>query len=935
MAARRSDPLIEQTIPALVNGVSRQSIQSRRDSQCDEQDNIVSTVANGIIRRPPTEHVASLGYVVGDGTIAAPTDFTYDDTDVDVTDNSINSANTFAYTGEFGPISLGPYNAVPASPGDFLEDGSPYWINIISSTKFQFLTGQGGSVVDITGTGQAGITGTVFVSGNGNAAGSYTVAPVASNGAHFSIINRGDAQQFLVVLANGTIDVYDVATGAAVVVNDLAPGAQGTYGGLVITGGGAAGDTFETVTIADYTFIVNKSNTLAMSGTLDGPRSNEHEFLIGVKEGATSGYYNRLRLTLGTATVISSTTNGTSSDLMMDNFCQILTGITNPDDRVGVASGNGEFQDWKFTRLNRTVIHGYQFQNLGAKFEVETEDLYGDTIHELMTTTTDGLSPSILKFSDVPAEAVANFTIEVAGDEGNVEDSFFIRYDANRRTWIETVKPNIDNTFDASTFPHALIYNQTTGQFDYQESTWEPRLVGDSVSAPQPEGIGETVNDLFIHENRLCILTGENVLMSEAGDYFNFWPTTVTTIIDSDPIDVAGTGNRVAVWDYAVPARRQILLFSSVGNLVSSLAGGGSDNSMSLKNARIQVVGSHSLSKKRPRTLGQSVYYSTDKSGSSAISEMKEIEVEIWNSDDISAHVPGYIPANITDSSASDSEQMIVYRSAVEPDTLYIYSAETVGGTPVISSWSKWDFGSDAVIYSAEWVESVLYLVLSRAGGSAVLEKIDFGKLDEESGVGATPLGYRVHLDTLTSMTGVYDIATNLTSWTTPFNASGGTYRLIRGGLWGTGRGLDIPLESFAVATATAQGDWSAFPVWFGREYLSRYQMSQIVKRNADGFGELNGRLQIRKGRVSYSDTGAFDVVISSTADDGVSTVPYTPNIVGGMNVGAPVLADGTFVFHIGGKSEDVRVTFQSTSFLPFSLSSVNWEGRFYKVPQF
>lgn len=1029
--------LIEQTIPALVNGVSRQATHARRDSQCEEQENILSTVAEGIVRRPPTEHIWRLG----DPKI--PGDFTFANSAVDVdTDTIVLNEFVFDTTGEFGPVQFGPSAAMFSGIADLTST----WINVVSPTSFQILTGQGGNVVDLVDQGTGTDDVTCYTTGP-NVAGSvvdtfaaeYTNPPsplALAEGAHFSVINRGEDEQFLVVVTDGDIKVYDAATGAAMVVNDNSPGSPGSYTGLslihpnettytddtlaasiiaqndpvqranhvylgmigsaffsdtlevgdaikvrndtagvgpfpfivtAVGGGGGfiflqstdeidhadmiganvvvtatypdpqplqAAKHFETISVADYTFVVNKTLPLAMTGFADNERTNPMECLIGVKEGATSGYYNRLRLTIGTATMLSNTTNGTSSDLMMDNFCWELTGgNTNPDNTVGSASqGNGEFSDWTWTRLNRTTLHGYKSSNLYGDFDLDTEDLYGDTIHTLMTTTVSGQDPSILKFSDAPAEALEGFTIEVQGDEGNTADNFYIKYDAERRSWVETVKPGLNSTFDANSFPHALVFNQTTREFSYEIVDWATREAGDDVTAPVPTGIGSTVNDLFIHEGRLCLLTGENVLMSEAGDYFNFWPTTVTTLVDSDPIDVAGTGNRVAIWDYAVQARQQVLLYSSVGDLVSTIIGGNNDT-LSVKNARIKVLGEWSHSRLRPQTLGTTVYYALDRGGSSSINAMKEIEVELWNADEVTAHIPGYLPVGLTDAHTSQAEQIIVYRAEDEPNNLYIYAAEEVGAQQVLSSWSRWSLAAGDTILSTQWVESILYLVVERADG-VHLEKMDFGKLDEELGLGANPMGHRVYLDSLVTVTGEYDVNTDQTDWTLPYDTGTDEFQVVRGQEWGDDRGLSLAVTGTAGAVVSATGDYSAFPVFVGKSFTSTYQMSQILKRNAEGFGELNGRLQLRRGRVAYAKTGAFDVVVSSTEDDNVSTVPFTPVVSGGSLLGAVALSDGTFPFPIGGKNTDVRVTFQSSSFLPFQLSSVNWEGRFYKTAQ-
>ena len=917
--------LIEQTIPSLVNGVSRQSIQSRRDSQCEEQENILSTVAEGVIRRPPTEHVAVLSptaypggahfsiinrgddqqfltvitegnievfdvetglpVVVNNGTLSPTETFEIgvQYPTVVVATNTVDLSSMYPYdnthsypvspTTLYGPVQL--TNDLNNLPGG-LATNTDYWVLAPSTTTLQFFDGPAGNIVDLTSEG-TGITTITWMGG----------------------------------FVSGLFDLSG---------ENLSPR-----------------DIYETVTVADYTFVVNKTQELAMSGKVDNPRAYAMECLITVQEGATSGYYNRLRLTMGSASILSDTTNGTSSDLMMDSFCNKLTATVTPFGKRGVVGpGNGEFADWIWTRVNRTTLYGHRDVEIvppvNQAYDLDTEDLYGDTIHELLTTTVAGGEPSLLKFSDAPAEGREGFTVEIQGDEGNTGDSFYIEYNADRRSWQETVKPGINSTFNPQTFPHVLIFNQTTREFSFEVAEWGSRGAGDEVTAPEPAALGKPVKDLFIHQGRLCLLAGENVLMSEAGDYFNFWPTTVTTLIDSDALDVAGTGNRVATWDYAVPARGQVLLFSPVGNLVSALLGG-NDDSISVKNARIQVLGTYAHSDLRPQTLGNDVYYTLDKGGSSAVSQLKEVEVEVWNMDEVSAHVPGYIPVGLTRATTSDPEQIMTYLSDDEPNTIYVYVAETLGGQALTSSWSRWSFATGDVILAAEWVESIMYVTIERSDG-VHLEKMDFGKLDEELGAGVNPMGHRVHLDSLTRVTGVYNVQHDYTLFTLPYTVDDGVYQVIRGQEWGNDRGLNLTVDQSASTFITVGGDYSAFPVFIGREYLSLYQMSTIVKRNADGFGELAGRLQLRKGRVAYADTGAFDVVLSSTEDDEVSTVAFDPAIVGGSLLGAIELSSGTFPFHIGGKNTDVEITFQSSSFLPFKLSSVNWEGRFYKVSQ-
>ena len=52
--------LVSSTIPNLINGVSQQPPEIRLPSQCEVQENGISSVVNGLEKRPGTEHVKKL-----------------------------------------------------------------------------------------------------------------------------------------------------------------------------------------------------------------------------------------------------------------------------------------------------------------------------------------------------------------------------------------------------------------------------------------------------------------------------------------------------------------------------------------------------------------------------------------------------------------------------------------------------------------------------------------------------------------------------------------------------------------------------------------------------------------------------------------------------------------------------------------------------------
>ena len=107
-------------------------------------------------------------------------------------------------------------------------------------------------------------------------------------------------------------------------------------------------------------------------------------------------------------------------------------------------------------------------------------------------------------------------------------------------------------------------YSVTVGSTtqSYTLPQWGERTVGDEESAPNPSFIDAPINNVFFFRNRLGFLADDNVILSRVSEFFNFFPETVITVIDSDPIDVAASHTKVAILKNAVSMGEQLILFS-------------------------------------------------------------------------------------------------------------------------------------------------------------------------------------------------------------------------------------------------------------------------------------------------------------------------------------------------------------------------------------
>jgi hypothetical protein len=754
------------------------------------------------------------------------------------------------------------------------------------------------------------------------------INPVPTEGYKAHVRARDEDTQHLVLIENGNIRVFNLFTGVEATVTDT----SGTY--LDITGDDA-NKAFAITSVADYSFVVNKETTVAMSTVTDAeatpPLVNGvtpariHEFLIYFfEDGKASG--SNWRHDIGAVDTEWNLTNtaptrGAEPGDMILRLTDHVYNATN-------------YPRWDFNIPNINVLHCWQDTDVGNPDSLTVPGyFYSDEVYSY-------IGPQTQRFSDLPAKGVDGLLTEITGADGNEENNYWVIFDEELSAWVETVGPEQQDIFDASTMPHVLIQTGAS-TFDFKPQDWDDRLKGDVDSAPEPSFVGRQITDVFFHKNRLGFLAGESAVLSESGEFFNFWPTTVTTIVDSDPIDAACTNNRIALLDHAVPFDQELYLFSGHGGVQNVLKQGG--ESMTNASAQIVEVSAYPTSTSvKPRATGQGLYFTVDRGVSSAVFHYVVQDEGRPEAFDITAHVPTYIPNNARDLTVSSKENILSMFCGTDSNTLYTYSFFFVNGERAQNCWSKWDFADDYSILAAEWVNEKLYLVIERTDG-VYLEVINIATLTDGD------LNFRVHLDSLYETTGVYTVADNLTTWTLPYDSDPETYGTFQAILTDTDHGVElgavVPLTYLSSTEVTAEGDHSAGAAHIGRTYTHNYEFTKPVITAPDASGRdqvsvTQGRLQIKKFKILTKMSGGFEARVTSDEVNQNEVVTaeaeyvyiFPSKIVGAGTVGNfnPREVD-EFLFDVGVESTYAKIRITGSSHLPFTLVGAEWEG-YYSV---
>ena len=756
---------------------------------------------------------------------------------------------------------------------------------------------------------------------------------------HVATINRDVTERYVVIFTTNNVRVFEL-DGTEKTVNK-----PDGVGYLSCT---SPRSQIKTITIADFTFVVNTSITAAMDSTLSaGSGTQAIVFFNQVTDNTT----------------YSVTVDGVtaSKDTSSDN--PLSTATVAAAIKSGLDSGLTGFT----IARNGPVLHIKKNDN--SNFSIDSTDTQGNT---QITTVKN----TVQQFSDLPTVAPNGMVVEVKGDESTNFDNYYVKFVTNNGgtfeegQWEESVEAGINFKFNYDTMPHVLI-RQADGNFrfarvdgdtytlsgvTYTLPKWGERTVGDEESAPNPSFIGSKINNVFFFRNRLGFLADDNVVLSRVSEFFNFFPETVLSVIDSDPIDVAASHTKVAILKNAVNMGEKLILFSDQTqfNLTSS------SDSLTPKTANVIVTTEfESTDSAPPVGSGSSIYYLTKKGDFAGVREYISQEgIEVRDASNITIHIPRLIPNDIYKVAVSTNEDALVLLGATNPNILYVnrwlYGARS---EKILNSWFTYTFDDNRAIKNIDFIGTELFIVTERIVSSGNTE-VDLEKIPFASDFKEPNATFEYHLDRkITEATSgvsiAYNNTTKISTITVPYKlttnmeffgrylASGETSTFVDD----TGATQTMKPGQKFLATNTTDGTTTTINIAnadvrnskfiIGEPFVMHYRFSsQRLTESSGGqkSGEIiSGRLQLKHFYIKFEDTGFFKVEVTPD-NNTTSTHLFTGRFLGASSatIGQINLETGTFKVPIMSRADRVKIDVKNDSFLPTILSSAEYEAMFH-----
>lgn len=697
-------------------------------------------------------------------------------------------------------------------------------------------------------------------------------------------INRDSGEKYAVTLANGAINVYDRVTGSAKTVNT--PDGVG-----YLTSSDPAND-FVLLTVADTTFIANRSIVTAMNAAASYTPHNEY-FVNVVTAVVDAEYVVRLdgidyKVTAGSGATWTRTNT-------------VSTNLVSTINAGGIFTATLYGADSPLLKIVKTA---------GGTFTAEVTDSYGDT-------ALVGFRDTLEHESKLPTTFWADFIIKIGGALDGEDDDYYVTFDTTDKVWRETVKGGLQNTFTPSTMPHKLVRN-ADGTFTFSKITWTSREVGDEDTNPTPSFVGKVINNIFFYRERFGMLSGENLIMSRVADYYTFWNTSASGQLDDDPIDVAVADVKVSYLYHALPFQETLLVFSD--NAQYQVSGG---DILSASTIRLDPTTRFSVSKTTPpAAAGRNVFFAVDKGDYSSVREYFVMpDTSASDALDVTAHAPAYVPQNLRTMDASSLSDCLIAVSGDSGNELFVYKFLWEADKKVQSSWGKWVLDSDANVMSIAFDGSSLSLIVVRSDGTYV-ESIDLQTHNVEAGMDRS-----VYLDRRFTLTGSYSSGTGKTTWTLPHNDDG-EIQVVLGSGYGSQAGLLLETTKVSPSVVTAVGDYSAHSCFVGKPYEMRYRFSELFLKDDKGIALQSGRLQLRSITLSFSDTGYFRVEVTPKNRQ-VYSYSYTARIIGSVSatIGSNPINTSKHRFPIVTNSNGLTLDIVNDSPSPSFFQGAEWEG--------
>ena len=547
-------------------------------------------------------------------------------------------------------------------------------------------------------------------------------------------IKRDDDEEYVGVIKGTSIGIWNAVTGNTCTV---------TYpdGTSYLSG---AKDNYKLITVQDTSIVINDS---VVVGQQTAPTFTEHLVASIEIQYVTSQTTYTVEIVINGTTQTATYTTSSSADVDT-----ILTDLESD-----INAMTGDHAQITVTKLSNSL----ELVSTIA-MDVHAE---GGLDNKGMTVVED----EVATVGELPLKSVHGRTVKVINTSA-AADTYWAKFKAHDGVsgegyWEEAVDPGVSPGLDTATLPHELV-NTAVDTFVFRKINYEDRLVGDDETNPHPSFYNNKIVGGFFHNNRLGFLSKDNVIMSQSGDFYNFYFKSAQTTIDSDPIDLSCSSTKPTALHAVLPTAQGVILFSENQQFVMFADAGVLTPALTT----IRTLSNYEMDRKvEPVDVGTYINFISKTPGYSRVFSMvTKGQQENPQVIDLSRVVKEWISPNI-DQLISSPQNSLTAMTGQSLKEIFIFRYYNDGKENLMEAWTSWLM--PGTVQFIETNSDDMYAV-TKQGNQFVLSKAALSQSPEQAII-VNNEGQKVNpcVDLYaTASSVVYDSATKVSKCYLPYN---------------------------------------------------------------------------------------------------------------------------------------------------------------------
>ena len=471
--------------------------------------------------------------------------------------------------------------------------------------------------------------------------------------------------------------------------------------------------------------------------------------------------------------------------------------------------------------------------------------------------------------------------------------------------------------------------------FVFKQIEWEPRLAGDDKTNPPPsfawndvtsDGVGFPIQNILFFRNRLALLSEDSIVLSQPGDFFNFWSQTAMTVSPADVVDVSASSTSPEILKDGVEVSRGLLIFSNDKQFMLT-----TDNDvLTPESAKIINQSSYSFNTStKPFLMGTTVGFLNASGAYTKMFEMSRISqqaepIVIEQSKIIAQSLPRTI-----DSVAESKENGLVLLTTSDSESdIWCYRYFNTDEKRELSSWFRWRINGIAIFHCI--IDGTYYAVV-KVGDTLQLQNWN---LKNQASIGQCGNTYQIHMDNQTTIPAAnmsYNGTTKETTINFPENFDKDEYaQVVIYGTKGTYKGQSV-MPKVTGYSVNIQGDWTSAAPEMGYLFDMKVEFPHFYVKQPSSTGgtsaETNASTTVHRVKLQLGPTGSYSTVVQKKnknpwiqSHESSSNYGFKNNCYGIIDASEKTLP-------IYSRNTDFKMILASKHISPCTLYSTTWEG--------